>query len=462
MPENRQQNVSTAAMDALLFTRDGAPPKRLRQELLREQVLAVWINGSLAMKMVCTPQDLKELILGHLLSEGKISSCAQVHSIAVDEDGCFAQVVIAGYGTAIEEPLEIRASDCGPNGILGRAEINGWEAPFAPQPLVWKPEDIFLLADTFREQTPIYRTTKGIHSCLLMYDGVIRYCCEDIGRHNALDKVIGHAAADGLDLHKCIVYSSGRIPEDMIAKVIRAGIPVLVSKATPTSRAVDLARRHRVTLICGAHPDSMKVFSCQELWEPNVSAGILAGGKSSRMGTNKMLLDSRGETFLEHIQKQCAFLPEILVSMAYESQIPNVSVPWVLDERQDYGPLEGIYQLLQVAKSQFVLVLAADMQCLDAAFLKTFLGQLKPEDECMVLRSGSGLEPLCSVYSKAVLPVLAEMRAMDLRRPRMLFDRVNTHYVTAEQLQLTQEELSFRVSNINTPEDYQTYLKNHQ
>ncbi len=462
MAQNRIPVSPTAAKKALLVSRGASPAKEVSQDLLQERVLSVWVNGRLSLKMVCTPTDMKEMILGHLLSEGMVTEASQVRNMIVCEETFSAQVELAPCGSAPADPLEIRACDCGANGILGRAEIDGWQQAPGDAGFVWKPEDIFLLADAFREQTPIYRKTRGIHSCLLMYHGEIRCCCEDIGRHNALDKVIGHALADGLDLKQCIVYSSGRIPEDMIAKVIRTGIPVLASKATPTSRAVDLARRYHVTLICSAHPDSMKIFSCPELWDLPVTAGILAGGSSSRMGTNKVLLDSCGETFLEHIQKQCAFLPETILSMGYPHQIPHGTLPCVMDEKQNYGPLEGIYQILKAAKHSFVLILAADMQCLDEAFLKTFLAQLRPEDDCMVLKSANGLEPLCSVYSKSLLNVLEEMRQQDLRRPRMLFDRVNTHYVTAEDLGLTEDGLLFHVNNINTPEDYREYLKHHQ
>ncbi len=461
MAEIHNTTSPTLTRTALLMEREGTSGKRLPQELLQERVLSVWINGNLALKMVCTPTDLKEMILGHLLSEGMLTDRAEAVDISLQEDMRTAFVKMGRQDAAPADPLEIRACDCGAAGILGRPDIEHWNQPPASREAFWTPEDIFFLADAFREQMPIYRKTKGIHSCLLMYHGEIRYCCEDIGRHNALDKVIGHAVSDGLDLKKCMVYSSGRIPEDMIAKVIRAGIPVLVSKATPTARAVDLARRHHITLICSAHPDSMKVFSCRQLWDLPVSAGILAGGNSSRMGTNKALLESRGETFLTHIQKQCAFLPETILSLRRENRIPDVSVPWVLDEKENYGPLEGIYQLLKAARNDFVLVLAADMQCLDPSFLKAFLARLKPEDDCMVLKSREGLEPLCSVYSKSVLPVLEQMREQDIRRPRMLFDRVNTHFVTAEDLGLTEDRLSYLVSNINTPEDYRNYLKNH-
>ena len=87
------------------------------------------------------------------------------------------------------------------------------------------------------------------------------YCCEDLGRHNAFDKVIGRALEDGVDLTRCTVFTSGRIPTDMVVKALRAGVPTLVSKAVPTDITVRMAREYDLTLICSAHSDSLKVFS---------------------------------------------------------------------------------------------------------------------------------------------------------------------------------------------------------
>ena len=137
------------------------------------------------------------------------------------------------------------------------------------QPLpdfAWQPEWIYDLARAFREGARLYQATHGIHSCFLMHEGKILFCCEDIGRHNALDKAIGRALMAGIDLTQCVLLSSGRIPDDMIEKVIRSRVPVLATNAVPTDRAVELAKQFRVTLICTARPNGMDVFSCKELW----------------------------------------------------------------------------------------------------------------------------------------------------------------------------------------------------
>lgn len=135
-------------------------------------------------------------------------------------------------------------------------------APLAPvHPIPWKADWIFSLADRFAAGMPLHGQTWCTHSGFLAQEDRLLFQCEDIGRHNALDKLIGHALCHGIDLTGCIVYSSGRIPVDMAEKAIRAGIPILASKASPTAEAIRLARTYDLTLICGARQDRMKLYA---------------------------------------------------------------------------------------------------------------------------------------------------------------------------------------------------------
>jgi FdhD protein len=162
-------------------------------------------------------------------------------------------------GQDSKDYVEITPSCCTGNHILNDYFVT--HSKLHPvTPVFWEPAWIFDLADRFSDGMPLHSRTCATHSCFLSCEGKLLFECEDIGRHNALDKAIGYALREGIDLGKCIVYSSGRIPTDMVMKAIQAGIPVLASKAAVSAEAVELAREYGVTLVGAARRDRMKVY----------------------------------------------------------------------------------------------------------------------------------------------------------------------------------------------------------
>ncbi len=163
----------------------------------------------------------------------------------------------------VVNPRELIVEDvgtcCTDNRTLSRLYLRDEELPEV-SPIPWTHEQIFALAHVFAADTPMHRRTYGAHSCYLARGAEVLYCCEDLGRHNAFDKVVGCALIDDVDLRECTVFTSGRVPTDMAVKAIRARIPIMVSKAVPTNLAVQMAKEHGLTLICAAHPDSFRIM----------------------------------------------------------------------------------------------------------------------------------------------------------------------------------------------------------
>ena len=205
------------------------------EPVLREHSVKALVNGTLEMEFVCLPQFLPELILGHLVTEGYLHRGADVVSLSISPAGDSAEVILK----TLTEPVPM------PDVV----------------PYVWKAEWVFALADRFALGMPLHEKTFATHSCFLAKGSELLSQGEDIGRHNAVDKAVGLALLNGIALSECMLYSSGRMPADMAAKAIRAGIPLLASKGAPTASAVELARQHALTLLCAARKDRMKLFS---------------------------------------------------------------------------------------------------------------------------------------------------------------------------------------------------------
>lgn len=234
-------------------------PQPISCEVPEEHHLDAFVNGVHLTQFSCTPDNLEDLVKGWLFTEGVIESTQNIESIQFNQDRKTVHVtaqVRPGFGKRdtivynnVKTPrLDFLTVKSG----VHPADERAW-LPLA-----------FELVRIFEEGSPLHGRTFGFHSCYLSTQEGRVFRTEDIGRHNALDKAVGAALAQGCDLQKSAVMSSGRIPIDMVSKVIRSGIPALVTKAVPTSASVEIARRHGLLLVCAAHPDSVKVFSTPE------------------------------------------------------------------------------------------------------------------------------------------------------------------------------------------------------
>lgn len=236
-------------------------PRKVLDEVQLEHTLDVFINGVLTLRIVCTPKDLFDLVVGRLFTQGIISGVDDIESIRLGTGSIEAFVTLVDTeADYTKKQVETTKTTGTGNRVLN----NYFEQDFVPRkvrPIPWRPEWIFSLAKRFSLDTPMHRATFGTHSCYLAQEDEVLFCCEDLGRHNAFDKAIGFALRNGIDLGKSIIFSSGRLPVDMVEKGIRAGVPILVSKAVPTAMTIELAKKYDLTLICGARPDGMNVFN---------------------------------------------------------------------------------------------------------------------------------------------------------------------------------------------------------
>ena len=237
------------------------PSEQVEATVAVEHFMDVYVNDLLTMKLVCSPCALPELVLGRLYSEGMITSLADVRQLYLCQYGSRARVTLNRQPQAErqEDFVETTGTCCTGNHVLNDVFRTG-EAPKPVVPIAWEPEWFYHAASLIREGTELFNATHGVHSCYLIRKGEILLFREDLGRHNALDKVLGAALMQGIDLTECALFSSGRLPTDMIAKAIRAGIPVLASKAAPTAQGIALAQSYALTLITSVRENQMIVY----------------------------------------------------------------------------------------------------------------------------------------------------------------------------------------------------------
>ena len=213
-----------------------------------EHTLNVLINERLAMRLTCTPEHLDELVLGRLLTEGLAATAEDIQEIYICDQGLRAKVLLSDEAAARLSwtAPETVGTCCTDNRTLigGAAEEAG-----VLTPIPWETEWLRAIPAQLQKEQSLYEETRAAHGCCLLRKGKLLCCREDIGRHNALDKAVGWAVKNGVELSQCMLFTTGRLPADMVSKAIRAGVPLLASKTFPTDRGAALARGHGLTLI---------------------------------------------------------------------------------------------------------------------------------------------------------------------------------------------------------------------
>lgn len=181
-----------------------------------------------------------------------------------------------------------------------------------------------------------------------------------------------------------------------------------------------------------------------------LSTGILAGGKSSRMGQNKALLKLNNERFIERIAKELGGFSETLISAAKKGEYEDLGLPMVYDEHSDIGPIEGIYQIIKHASEEYVFICAADMPFLKKELVSYMAEFVSSDYDVFCLMDEEHVHPLCAIYSKRVLDTIEELIAEGQYRLIQILNRVRTKYI---KLEMTCFEKKL-VKNINTKAEY--------
>ena len=240
-----------------------------------EEPLEIRVNGSPITVTMRTPGSDFELAQGFLLTEGLIAAREDVHTVryckGADSDGTNSYNVLdvtLRDGVELPELSVARnfytTSSCG---VCGKASMDAvaLASRHSPgdDPSTVPAATLAAMPSQLRSAQKVFASTGGLHGAALFgVDGTMLAVREDVGRHNAVDKVVGWALESGhIPLGATVLLVSGRASFELTQKAVMAGIPVLAAVSAPTSLAVDLAAQSGLTLVAFLRGDSMNVYS---------------------------------------------------------------------------------------------------------------------------------------------------------------------------------------------------------
>ena len=233
----------------------------LEDFVIKEDKIEFFLNGKkfLSVMSIALHQDAH--IVGFLLSEAVINDFSDIQSINISENGLKVEVIAnvsdEGYANLFKEKT-LTSGCC--IGVTGNAE-KVFDCAFINSDYKIKSKDILANMRLFNNSSKLFDNTGCVHKAeLVLEDGTI-YVAEDIGRHNAIDKVIGLASIDKKDVKRSVLYATGRLSMEMVVKCVMHKIPIVVSKAAVTFQGIKSANEHGITLIGFARGTKMNVYT---------------------------------------------------------------------------------------------------------------------------------------------------------------------------------------------------------
>jgi FdhD protein len=232
----------------------------VKGEVVREQPLTVYVNAERFLTLLCSPFQLEALVVGYLWMEKVIEHLSEISRLDISEVDGRADVTLTH---PVVLPTErILTSGCG-GGITFRIDprlfprLQSTLRVTAPQ-LAARLKELFGLARH-------YQASRGIHAAALADHDRLLVMAEDVGRHNAVDKVKGEAMLKEITTVDRILLSTGRVSSEMLLKAARMGVPVVASRTSPTEMAVGLAEQLGITVIGYLRPDSLNLYAGEAL-----------------------------------------------------------------------------------------------------------------------------------------------------------------------------------------------------
>jgi len=225
--------------------------------VIDEQLLSIYVNGESLATMMCSPLQLEALTVGFLYNEAVIESADEIGLLQLNRRGSVADVILTRDEVTLPRRM-ILTTGCG-GGVTGQElskEFPALESSYRTEPAL-----LLRLMRQLQGAARLYNAVRGVHTAVLGDESGLLASAEDVGRHNAVDKVAGQALLAGIDARDKVLLTSGRISSEMLGKARRMGIPVVASRTAPTSVTVELAQAWRICVVGYVRQGGMRVYT---------------------------------------------------------------------------------------------------------------------------------------------------------------------------------------------------------
>ncbi len=260
-PNNASQRQVISRLPIRRFARTGRS-ESLMDSVVRETRVELVLNDEALLALMCLPWQVEELAIGFLYTEGILPQLSELCTIHFDAE---AGVVSCSGRFDPDAVAMIRRRWAYGTGCGGGGSARDFDHLAARRPTVTDlhvaPAQLASLARRFQRVGGLYRQTGGVHACALATPEKIELFAEDIGRHNAFDKVAGLALRAGITFDDKIGLTTGRITFEIVSKAVAVGLGILASSSAPTDLAVALAKRFALTLVGFLRGERMNIYS---------------------------------------------------------------------------------------------------------------------------------------------------------------------------------------------------------
>lgn len=235
--------------------------KWISDPVIQEHVLFIRINGNPFFELVCSPDQPENLAAGFLFTQGIVTNRTDIAEIVLDKDAFEVRVTLCRKAADRLNTMNKTTKRKGSSGGLLSPESNTNQTPPATDHLQISCDDVLRLIRLHHENSKLFKKTGAVHSCAICSTGGILRFYEDIGRHNAFDKMAGDILLNDLSTAGKIATASCRISLEILQKISMSGFSMVISNAAPTYAALRAAESAGVTVLCFARNNRFNIYT---------------------------------------------------------------------------------------------------------------------------------------------------------------------------------------------------------